>query len=189
MDVQTRIGMPLDEFIRAWETSPFELVNGHVIPHLPRVAIHAVVQTNLFRVLLEQCGSRGEVNIGGGFISVDEHDRVIEAYDPAVSFYSSVRWQAYTQITPNWLDKPLMFAPDVAALIVGRDDRFEDVDVVSEGYLRQGVKLLWIIKAQSHEINVLTGNLLQRLTATDLLTGGDVLPGFNVPVADVFPKA
>ncbi len=32
MDVQTRVGMPMDEFIREYDKAPFELVRGRIIP-------------------------------------------------------------------------------------------------------------------------------------------------------------
>ena len=51
MDVQTRIGMPMDEFIRQYDEAPFELVDGERIPLVPPVAEHGEVIRLLLRAL------------------------------------------------------------------------------------------------------------------------------------------
>ena len=54
-------------------------------------------------------------------------------------------------------------------------------------YLRAGVKLVWIVDPEIREVGVhRPGVELQLLTADDVLTGGDELPGFECRVAEFF---
>src|SRR4051794_41118389 len=48
---QTRIGMPMDEFIRQYEAAPFELIDGERSPLMPPVAEHGEVIRLLIRHL------------------------------------------------------------------------------------------------------------------------------------------
>ena len=54
-------------------------------------------------------------------------------------------------------------------------------------YLSSGVRLLWLV--QPKERTVLVSTALDRITVMtshDTLTGGDVLPRFSLPVAQIF---
>ena len=52
MSVQTRIGMPLDEFIRRYDEAPFELIDGEIIPKMPTVSGHNQLAKRFFIALL-----------------------------------------------------------------------------------------------------------------------------------------
>lgn len=60
----TRVGMPLDEFIRRFDVEgPFELIDGEAIPKMPNVFIHVIVLKRLLALLLayEQSSSAIQV--------------------------------------------------------------------------------------------------------------------------------
>lgn len=54
-------------------------------------------------------------------------------------------------------------------------------------YLANGTRMVWIIYPARQIVEVLTASERQLLTVDDTLTGGDVLPGFSVPIRDLFP--
>jgi len=54
-------------------------------------------------------------------------------------------------------------------------------------YLDRGVRLVWVIDPEDRTVTVHAPNEEARVLAeTDTLTGGDVLPEFQVLVADLF---
>lgn len=80
-------------------------------------------------------------------------------------------------------------APDLAVEIVSED---EDIFKKAREYLRAGTKLVWGVYADEKEVYVFTlsedGDIhAQHFGIEDTLTGGDVLPGFTLPVRDIFP--
>lgn len=80
-------------------------------------------------------------------------------------------------------------APDLAVEVASAD---EDVFRKAKEYLRSGTRLVWVIYAEDRVVDVitLTSNgeyRIQELTVDDTLTGGDVLPGFALPVREIFP--
>jgi hypothetical protein len=54
--------------------------------------------------------------------------------------------------------------------------------------LGNGSKLVWIVYPEKRLVLVLTLDDEIILDDTDTLDGGDVLPGFKLPVRDIFPQ-
>lgn len=87
---------------------------------------------------------------------------------------------------PKHFDLP----PDLAVEIVSPN---EDVLKKVNEYLRAGTRMVWVVYASEKMVYVFTldedGNLRgQPFGIGDTLDGGDVLPGFTLPVQDVFPE-
>ena len=100
---------------------------------------------------------------------------------PDVGFISKAR-------VPK-LPKRFDLAPDLAVEVVSPD---EDVFKKAKEYIRAGTRIVWAIYPEEHEIDIFTHLQvnefrIQPLTDSDTLDGGDVLPGFALPVRDIFP--
>ncbi len=77
--------------------------------------------------------------------------------------------------------------PDLAVEIVSPTDRMTAVDAKIEFYLTAGVRLVWKVEPRSRAFTVREpGRAPVVLGVVDTLDGGDVLPGFRLPVADIF---
>lgn len=79
--------------------------------------------------------------------------------------------------------------PDLAVEVVSED---EDIFRKAREYLHSGVRLVWAIYADEQVVYVMTlneqgGILSLPFGVDDTLDGGDVLPGFTLPVRDIFP--
>ena len=48
--------------------------------------------------------------------------------------------------------------------------------------------MVWVVYPDDREVDVHTAASSITLFEGDTLTGGDVLPGFELPVADIFPR-
>ncbi|MEO8612365.1 MAG: Uma2 family endonuclease [Chloroflexota bacterium] len=100
---------------------------------------------------------------------------------PDVGFISKVRALK--------LPKRFDLAPDLAVEVVSPD---EDVFKKAKEYIRSGTRIVWAVYADEKVVDVITPTQdgefhVQELTINDVLDGGDVLPGFSLPVRDIFP--
>jgi Uma2 family endonuclease len=96
------------------------------------------------------------------------------------------------RISPEQLQKPghLRIAPDLAVEVVSPNDVVYDLDQKILDYLAAGVRLVWVINPEMHTVRIhrVDGSVSQ-LRETDELDGEDVLPGFRLPVRDLFTLA
>jgi Uma2 family endonuclease len=78
-------------------------------------------------------------------------------------------------------------APDLAVEILSPNDRVEHVNAKVEDWLAAGCRMVWVIDARHQQVAAYTPDRTARtLTGDDVLIAGDVLPGFKVPVAQLF---
>jgi Uma2 family endonuclease len=81
----------------------------------------------------------------------------------------------------------LELAPDLAVEVISPSDRMSDVlDKVAE-YLAAGTRLVVLVAPRRKEL-ILYGadRSIRVLTMDDTFDGGDILPGFSLPVAAIF---
>ncbi|MBI3946263.1 MAG: Uma2 family endonuclease [Armatimonadetes bacterium] len=76
--------------------------------------------------------------------------------------------------------------PDLVVEVVSPGDTdTETIEKVGD-YLRAGVRLVWVVDIRTRRVTLHPG--AEILSAEDTLTGGDVLPGFAVPVSRLFQR-
>jgi Uma2 family endonuclease len=112
----------------------------------------------------------------GGFKLGDKRVR-----QPDVGFISKQR-------APR-LPKRFGLAPDLAVELVSPD---EDIFRKAREYLHAGTRLVWAVYTDEKTVYVMTldpdGSVRSKPFGIDTtLDGGDVLPGFTLPVKDIFP--
>jgi Uma2 family endonuclease len=186
---QTAINlMTLDEFIREYERAPFELINGERITIMPNVMIHQLLLRLLFRLLDAYCTTHGlgEVMFELPFVEVYQSNWVKGSRTPDLMFFSKAKWEQYTAETENWLKKPSLLVPDLAVEIVSPNDNFSELEEKVDEYLEKGISLIWLIDPQKKRAWVYEGERRLPLTVKDTLVGGDVLPGLQIPLAELF---
>ena len=83
---------------------------------------------------------------------------------------------------------PLYLAPDLAVEIISPSNKAEDIEKKIEQLFDAGTTLIWIVYPELQHIAVHTNDGTFKLKESDLLTGGDILPGFEVRVSDIFPS-
>jgi Uma2 family endonuclease len=77
--------------------------------------------------------------------------------------------------------------PDLAVEIRSPGDRKGEIEERVADYLHAGTPLVWIVDPAKRTVVVRAPGAEDRtLTVADTLDGGDVLPGFTVPVREVF---
>ncbi|MHB8575616.1 MAG: Uma2 family endonuclease [Dehalococcoidia bacterium] len=81
----------------------------------------------------------------------------------------------------------LTVVPDLIVEIVSPSDTATAVLEKTEEWLNAGARLVWTLHPRTHSVVTTDASGLSRtLHEGDILTGGDVLPGFSLPVAALF---
>ena len=112
-----------------------------------------------------------------GFVLFD--DRAV-VRSPDAAFVRSDRLRA---LTGGFV--PL--APDLAVEVLSPSDRIVAAMSKVTMYLEAGVRLVWLVDPAALNVTVFRLDASPRtLGAGDTLDAGDVLPGFSVPVAEIF---
>jgi Uma2 family endonuclease len=84
--------------------------------------------------------------------------------------------------------KFIPFPPDLAVEVISPSDRAGSIQEKIDDYLEAGVRLLWVIYPQTQKVVVHTPDgRAVTLGIGDTLTGGEVLPGFELPLVKLFP--
>ena len=109
---------------------------------------------------------------------------------PDVSF---IRWDSVED--PDEIENPkgacLEVPPDLAVEVFSPGNTVREMKKKLKEYARAGVKLVWYVDPERREVDVYPkGNARRKktLTVVDTLEGGNVLPGFTLPVAKIFAK-
>jgi Uma2 family endonuclease len=102
---------------------------------------------------------------------------------PDVAFVSYDRWP-----TPVVAREPAWnTVPDLAVEIVSPTNLAEEIDRKITDYFQAGVRLVWVFYSDSGRVYVYQSpthvSILER---TDTMDGGDVLPGFQLPIAHLY---
>lgn len=187
---KTREGMALDDFIRQYAEAPFELINGERIALVPPLVRHGLIIKQLYMLLLayEQQHTTVEVFSELPFVLVYSSNWVTGSRTPDIMVYQAARLAAYREETPDFRDKPFVIVPDLVVEVISENDRYQDVDDKVDGYLADGVQLVWVVNPRSRTTAVYTpdGDRFARLSENGILDGGDLLPGFSIPVKTIF---
>lgn len=79
-------------------------------------------------------------------------------------------------------------APDLAVEVISPGDRYTEVEEKVHDWLDAGTRMVVVVNPRTRTVTVYRSHTeLSRLTESDVLDGGDVLPGFTCPVSELFP--
>ncbi len=127
----TKIGMPMEEFIRLYDTEgPFELIDGERKPIMPQVAGHGIVVQDMWRALHEYAERQrlGEAWMRMPFVRIDGHGHVTHSLTPDLMFCRAEKLAAYKVANPDWKDKPYVLIPDLVIEVVSHYDDLGELD-------------------------------------------------------------
>jgi Uma2 family endonuclease len=78
-------------------------------------------------------------------------------------------------------------APDLAVAIVSPTNLAEEIDSKVTDYFHAGVRLVWVVYPDSGRVYVYQSpTQVGVLERTNTLTGEDVLPGLQLPIARLY---
>jgi Uma2 family endonuclease len=106
---------------------------------------------------------------------------------PDVAFVSHVRWPKYKPLpeTNAW-----EVLPELCVEVVSPNDLADEIETKIEEYFQAGVSLVWMVYPRHQRVYVYeSATQIRRLTRADTLDGGTVLPGFALPLTELFLQA
>jgi Uma2 family endonuclease len=173
-----------EEFMELPETrdgSRQELIRGMIVTMPPPKGRHGVCCSKLNRLI----GNHVEAQRLGNTASNDTGWITERAPDtvrgPDVAFWSYQR-------APEVPDGYYEVAPDLAVEVVSPSDTHTRVQEKVRHYLKHGARMVWVVDPELRIVTVYRNATESRtLEETDSLSGEDVLPGFSVLVAELFP--
>lgn len=188
--VQHTGAMTIEDFIRLYDTEgPFELVDGERIALSPNVSRHGVILKHLITAMVkyEETTRNSEAFMEMPFVLVEESGWVRGSRVPDLMVFTTERIAAYKAADPDWQDKPFLLVPDIAVEIISANDLYTGVQDKVENYLDDGVRVVWVINPRRKNVTVYqTIKRIEVLSGDTALTGGDVLPGFSMPLPALF---
>ncbi len=76
---------------------------------------------------------------------------------------------------------------DLAVEVLSLSNTHREMKLKLADYFTANVRLVWVVDPQTKTVKVYTGlNDMTLLGENDTLDGGDVLPGFSIPLAELF---
>lgn len=177
-------------FLTRYSKGAFEFIEGEFIPLLPETFGHVYLSNKLLMLLDFHTRQLGSAFVKLPFVipSQASKSHIKGSRVPDVAFITAERLNAYKEANPDWRDNPLALIPDLVIEVISPTDKFSNVVKKILRYLKDGVRLGWVIDPQERIVMIYTPGSNQHTTlqASDTLTGGDVLPGFEIPVAKLF---
>jgi Uma2 family endonuclease len=80
-------------------------------------------------------------------------------------------------------------SPDLAVEVVSVSNTLAELERKRSDYFRSGVQIVWQVDPRARTVAVYTGpDNPTTLRSADVLDGGTVLPGFTLPLPDLFGK-
>jgi Uma2 family endonuclease len=160
----------------------FEIVDGRMVDKKTGaielfVANHLVFRINRFSV--ERRLGLAMVGLMYDFGKPGEPMR-----RPDVSLVLDARWPIGRRLPPG---EAWAIVPDLVAEIIPPAELSEAVEAKILEYLQAGVRMVWIVHRETRRIYVHESPTSVRVIPPDgVLDGGDVLPEFRLPMAELF---
>lgn len=164
---------------RHWKV---EAVRGRLVREPKPAPLHNCVQATLI-YLLKSYERRWRT--GGAVLPETEF---VLSVDPLTVRVPDVAWVSAGRIPADGYAMPRWhLAPDLAIEVLSPRNTRPELEERVADYLAAGGRLVWLVDPRSRTVVVhRPGAAPELMGAGDELTAGDVLPGFRVPVLELF---
>jgi Uma2 family endonuclease len=160
----------------------YELVKGELIRMAPTGHKHGIVTMHvagqLYRYVKDK--NLGEVyGAESGFVISQDPDTVRA---PDVAFVRRERIERAGEVKSYW-----MGAPDLAVEVVSPGDTVSEVENKVAEWLEAGARMVWVVSPKLRTVTIYRSLTdIVTLTGKDTLDGGNVIPGFQIRLAEIF---
>ena len=156
-----------------------ELVNGELITMAPAGEEHGDLSMAIGSVLRQYVRERGLGKVYSadtGFVLTHDPDTVRA---PDASFVRAER----VRRRKDFIDG----APDLAIEVISPSDTYSEVDEKVREYLGAGTEMVIVVDPRKRTATVhMRAGSTQHLSIDDSLDGGEVVPGWRLPLREIF---
>lgn len=160
----------------------YELDRGRLLTMTPSGFLHGAITVRLAAALSNYVDvSKAGVVVAGepGFKLESDPDTVRA---PDVAFISRARIPKGGLTSRFWQG-----APDLAVEVFSPGDRRAEINRKIEQYMRSGVKQVWFVEPANRRVTIHVAESRKMvLRDSDVIDGGDLLPGFRYPLSRLF---
>jgi Uma2 family endonuclease len=160
----------------------YELVKGEVRRMPPAGSEHGAVAINIAVVIAQFVKAHGlgvVFGAGAGFKIASDPDTVRA---PDLAFVRRERIPEAGVPRGFWPG-----APDLAVEVISPGDTYTEVEEKVNDWLNAGTRMVLVLNPRTRTVTVYSSHTdVVRLTDSDALGGGELLPGFTCRVAELF---
>jgi len=168
------------------EAERLELMEGVVYEMLPAGGRHGRIQSDLnFELeLFIRANTLGEIfGSDTGFVISRNPDTLLA---PDLAFVANNRLTEGEDAPVGFIP----FAPDLAVEVVSPSNTEPSMLLKTALYLAGGVRTVWLVRPEQRTVTVFTSDSPEQILGIDeALDGGDILPGFSLPLSKIFRRA
>lgn len=163
----------------------YELIKGELVKVSPPPGHeYGLVAMNIAGPLYEYAKKHQLGNVYAaetGYLLERDPDTVRAA---DVSFVRRERIEKAGPIQGYWIG-----APDLAVVVVSPTDTVGRIEGEVAEWLESGARTVWVVSPKMHTVTVYRSlTEIVVLTEKDTLEGGDVVPDFQIPIAEIFAE-
>ena len=176
--------MTSEELLALGDIGRCELVKGRIVRMSPTGFEHGDYECNFAEYLkaFVRKHKLGKIVVGEVGIYIRRNPDTIRAAD---AIFISHERLAQRKQKRGFLD----VAPELVVEIMSPDDRWLDIDEKLSEYFSIGVRLVWVANPARKVVYAYRSLTdVSEFTEKDSLPGDDVLPGFSVPVSQLFEE-
>ena len=162
----------------------YELVTGELIRMSPTGQEHGILTFNLALLLGNYIKSQklGVVCAAETGFKLSSDPDTVRA--PDIAFISHERYDKVGRTPKYWEG-----APDLAVKVLSPSDTVKHVEDKVAEWLESGSRMVWVVSPKLHTVTVYRSLTdIRVLTKMDRLNGGDVIPGFEISIAEIFAE-
>lgn len=161
----------------------YEVIDGQVVEKPPRSAYSAWLASRFQNALGPWVEQRRLGRVVTEMLFWIDRAKDLQRR-PDVAFVSSERWPLDRQI-PD--EEAWDVVPDIAIEVVSRSNTAAAVQAKIRAYFKAGVRQVWVVHPLTAEVYLYDSPKSVRIfERADVLDGGSLLPGFQLPLASVF---
>jgi len=172
------------EIVLIAQDSPlYEIIDGQRVDLPPMSAYATWLASRLHGRLWPYVEDRGLGTSVTEMLFVLDAERDLRRR-PDVAFVSTIRWPLGSMLprTGDWV-----VVPDLVVEVISPNDAFKDVLAKLREYFQYGVRVVWVVAPEEQQVYVYdTPAHVRILTVQNELLGGEVVPGFRLPLARLF---
>ena len=159
----------------------WELVRGELRERMPAGWEHGQCTENLSFALGVHVRSHGL----GRLLAAETG--ILIARNPDTIRAADVAFLAREKVPSRAPEGWVTVAPDLVAEVVSPSERPGEIQEKVEDWLAAGVRLAWVVYPERREVHVhRRGREMRILEEEGILDGEEVVPGFSIPVRELF---
>ena len=160
----------------------YELVKGELIQMAPTGYEHGVRTAELTTALhlFIKAHRLGVICAAETGFLLSQGPDTVRA--PDIAFIARERVENAGAVKSFWVGPP-----DLAVEVTSPGDTVREVEGKVAEWLEAGARMVWVVSPKLHTVTVYRSLIdIVTLTEKDSLDGGDVVPGFQIKVAEIF---